>query len=162
MPLLGIIAKKRDVKAIKKDFKEKKVEIVEITKESIKNIRNVKFDEIIFLQNIILEQSEYKYMKEIILKAKYVILNGDIEIDIINKMNLQNTVKLITFGFNSESTITISSVSSEKTIVYLQTEIENDNGKLIESQEKKINSQNNKNIYNKLVVFIINELHNCM
>lgn len=162
MPLIGIIAKKRDVKAIKKDFKEKKVEIVEITKESIKNIRNVKFDEIIFLQNIILEQSEYKYMKEIILKAKYVILNGDIEIDIINKMNLPNTVKLITFGFNSESTITISSVSSEKTIVYLQTEIENDNGKLIESQEKKINSQNNKNIYNKLVVFIINELHNCM
>ena len=107
MPLVGIIAKKRDVEAIKKEIKGKNVEIIEITKESIRNIKNIKFEEIIFMENINLEE-EYKYMNEMISKTQYLILNGDIEIDILNKIDVQKPIKLITFGFNSKSTITIS------------------------------------------------------
>lgn len=160
MPLVGIIAKKRDVEAIKKEIKEKNLEIIEINKESIKNIKNIKFDEIIFLQNINLEKEEYKYMNEIISKTQYLILNGDIEIDILSKIDMQKPIKLITFGFNSKSTITISSVTDEKIIVCLQRNIEKSNKEILECQEKLIKNTNNKKIYNNLVVLIIKELHN--
>lgn len=160
MLLVGIVAKKKDVEAIKKEIKGENIEIIEITKESIKNIKNIKFEEIIFMENINFEEEEYKYMNEIISKIQYLILNGDIEIDILNKIDVQKPIKLITFGFNSKSTITISSVTDEKIIVCLQRDIEKPNGEIIECQEKQIKNTNNKKIYNNLVVFIIKELHN--
>jgi len=160
MRLVGIIAKKKDTREIKKEMKEKNIEIIEITQQSIKNIRNIKFEEIIFLQNINLNEDEYKYMKEILLKAQYIIFNGDIEIDILKKVDIENAINFITFGFNSKSTITISSISDEKIIVCLQSDIQKLNGEILESQEKQIIRGNNKKIYNNLVVFIINELHN--
>ena len=160
MPLVGIIAKKREIEAIKKDTKGKNIEIIEITKESIKNIKNITFEEIIFLQDINIKEDEYKYMNNIITKAKYLIINGDIEINSLKKIEIKRPIKLITFGFNLKSTITISSVKNEKIIVCLQRDIEKLNGDIVECQEKQINTVNNKKIYSNLVVFIINELHN--
>lgn len=160
MPLVGIVAKRKDIQAIRKEIKEKNIEIIEITKESIKNIRNIKFEEIIFLQNINLNEEEYKFMNEIISNSQYLVLNGDIEIDTLKKIEIDKPIKLITFGFNSKSTITISSVKDEKIIVCLQRDIEKSNGEVLESQEKEIMSKNNKKIYNILSVFIIKELHN--
>lgn len=160
MPLVGVIAKKRDVESIKKEIKEKNIEIIGITKESIKNVKNIKFEEIIFMENINFEEEEYKYMNEIISRTQYLILNGDIEIDILSKINIQKPIKLITFGFNSKSTITISSVTDEKIIVCLQRDIEKPNKEILECQEQQIKNTNNKKIYNNLAVFIIKELHN--
>jgi len=160
MSLVGIIANKKDIQAIKKEIKEKNIEIIEITKESIRNLKNIKFQEIIFLQNINLQAEEYKYMNEVISKVKYLIINEDIDINILKNIELEKTVKLITFGFNSNATITISSVKDDKIIVCLQREIEKVDGKVLEIQEKQIISKNPKKIYNNLVVFIINELHN--
>ena len=160
MPLIGIVAKRRESQAIRRELKDKNIEIIEITKESIKNIKNIKFQEIIFLQNINLDEEEYKYLKEIISKTKYLIFNGDIEIDILKKIELQKPIKLITFGFNSKSTITISSITEEKIIACLQRNIEKINGEILECQEKQIIIKDNKKIYNNLIVFIIKELHN--
>lgn len=158
MPLVGIVAKKRDIQAIKKQIEN--IEIIGITKESIRNLKNIKFEEIIFLQNINLTEEEYKYMNEIISKTKYLIINGDIEIDILKNIKIEKPIKLITFGFNSKSTITISSVKDEKIIVCIQRNIEKMNGEILENQEKEIINNEDKKIYNKLVVFIIKELHN--
>ena len=160
MPLVGIVAKKKDVQVIRKEIKDKIIEIIEITKESIKNFKNIKFDEIIFIENINFEQQEYKYMNEIISKSNYLILNEDIEINILKEIKLQKPIKLITFGFNSKSTITISSVNEEKIIVCLQRNIKKHNGEILENQEKEIIVKNSKKLYNNLVVFIIKELHN--
>ena len=41
MPLVGIIASKREVQAIRKEIREKDIEIIEITKESVENIKNI-------------------------------------------------------------------------------------------------------------------------
>lgn len=158
MPLIGIIAKKREIQAIKKEISERNIEIIQITKESIKNIKNIKFDEIIFLQNIKFEEVEYKYMNEIVSNVKYLIINGDIEIDALKK--IEKPIKSITFGFNSKASITISSVNDEKIIVCIQRDIVKTNGEMLECQEKQIVTQDNKKIYNNLVVFIIKELHN--
>ena len=162
MPLIGIIAKKRDVQRINKELKESNIKIIEITKESIKNVKNISFDEIIVIEDMKLESDEYKYMNEIISKTKYLILNGDIKIGFLNEMNIENPIKVITFGFNTKATISISSVKEEKIIVCLQRDIEKINGKIIESQEKeiKLSKENDKKIYIKLVIFIIKELHN--
>lgn len=160
MPLVGIIAKKKDIEAVKKEIKGKKVEIIEITKDSIKNLKNIKFEELIFIENIKFEEEEYKYMKELISKTKYLIINEDIEIDILNKIKIQKPIKLITFGFNSKATITVSSVTEEKIIVCLQREIEKHNKEILECQEMQMQNINAKKIYNNLIVFIIKVLHN--
>ena len=162
MPLIGIIAKKRDVQRINKELKESNIKIIEITKESIKNVKNISFEEIIVLEDIKLDTEEYKYMNEIMSKTKYLILNGDIKIGFLNEINIENPIKVITFGFNSKATITISSVNDEKIIVCLQRELEIADNKIIESQEKEIKmiQNTNRKIHNKLVVFIIKELHN--
>lgn len=160
MPLIGIVAKKKDIQAIKNEFKESNVEIIEITKQCVKNLKNIKFEEIIFLEDISLNEDEYKYMNEMISKAKYIIFNSDIEMNILKQIEIQKPIKFITFGFNSKSTITISSIKEEKVIVCIQRDIEKINGKILEIQEKEIISKNAKKIYNYLVVFIIKELHN--
>ena len=147
MPLIGIIAKKREAQLINKELKGKDIKIIEITKESIKNVKNISFEEIIVLEDIKLESEEYKYMNEIISKTKYLILNGDIKIGFLNEIDIEKPIKVITFGFNTKATISISSVKEEK---------------IIESQEKEIrlSKENDKKIYTKLVTFIIKELHN--
>ena len=160
MPLIGIVAKKKDIQAIKNELKESNVEIIEITKQCVKNLKNIKFEEIIFLEDISLNEDEYKYMNEMISKAKYIIFNSDIEMKILKQIEIQKPIKFITFGFNSKSTITISSVKDEKVIVCIQRDIEKINGKILEIQEKEILSKTIKKIYNYLVVFIIKELHN--
>ncbi len=162
MPLIGIIAKKRDIQAIKKELQESNIKVIEITKKAIENVKNVSFEEIIILEDINLKLEEYKYMKEIITKSKYLILNGDVKIKILDEIKVQKPIKVITFGFNSKATITISSIKEEKIIVCLQRDIEKVDGNIIETQEKeiKIGKENCKKIYNKLAVFIIEQLHN--
>lgn len=162
MPLVGIIAKKKDIQAIKKDLEKENIEIIEITRESIINMKNIKFEEIIILKDIQLEEEQYKYMKEIISKVQYLIINGDIEINLLKEIKIEKPIKVITFGFNSKSTITISSVREEKILICIQRNIEKVNGEIIEEQEKEIiiSESNNKKIYNELAKFIIKELHN--
>ena len=106
--------------------------------------------------------SEYKFMNEVVLKTKYLIINADIEINILKYITIEKPVKVITFGFNSKATISISSVNDEKIIVCLQRNLERVDNKIIESQEKeiKIFKDTNRKIHNRLVVFIIKELHN--
>lgn len=162
MPLVGIIAKKRDFQAIKEELQNYNIEFIHINKDSIKNIKNIIFEEIIFLEDINLNSDEYEFMNKIVLKTKYVIVNADIEINILKYIKIDCPIKVITFGFNSKATITISSVKDDKIIVCLQREIEKTDKGIIESQEKGINiiDNNNRKIHNKLVIFIIKELHN--
>lgn len=162
MPLVGIIAKKRDFQAIKEELQNYNIEFIHINKDSIKNIKNIIFEEIIFLEDINLNCDEYEFMNKIVLKTKYVIVNADIEINILKYIKIDCPIKVITFGFNSKATITISSVKDDKIIVCLQREIEKTDKGIIESQEKEINiiDNNNRKIHNKLVIFIIKELHN--
>ena len=162
MPLVGIIAKKRDFQAIKKELQNCNIELIHLNKETIMNVNKIFFEEIIILEDINLMPSEYKFMNEVILKTKYLIINADIEINILKYITIEKPVKVITFGFNSKATISISSVNDERIIVCLQRNLERVDNKIIESQEKeiKIVKDTNRKIHNKLVVFIIKELHN--
>ena len=59
MPLVGIIAKKKDIQAIRKELQNKEIEFIEITQKSVKNIKNINFEEIIINEDIILTEDEY-------------------------------------------------------------------------------------------------------
>ena len=148
MPLVGIIAKKRDIQAIKKELAEYEVEIIHLNKEALKNMKNIIFKDLIILEDINLQEAEYSYMEEIISKAEYLILNSDIDFGVLKYIKLKKPI--------------ISSVKEDKILVCLQRNIENGDKEIIETQEKEIEitKDSNKKIYNKLVVFILKELHN--
>ncbi len=160
MLFIGLITKKKDVQSIKKDIKEKEIEIIEIKENNIENLKNIKFEEIIFLDDINLKENEYTFMKELIQNSKHLIINTDISINILRKIGIEKPIKIITFGFNSKATITISSVKENKAIIFIQRDIMITEQKRIETQEKEIKLENNEKIYNKIVTFIIKELHN--
>ena len=160
MLLIGIIANKKDTQAIRKDIISNDIEIIDINEESIGNLKNITFDEIIIMRSINLKEETYKYISEIISKVKYLIINADIEIDILKKIDIKNPIKLITFGFNTKATITISSIQEDKIIICLQRNVEKENKDIIEAREIEISNPKNKKIYNNLIVFIIKELHN--
>ena len=160
MLFIGLITKKKDVQSIKKDIKEKEIEIIEIKENNIENLKNNKFEEIIFLDDINLKENEYTFMKELIQNSKHLIINTDISINILRKIGIEKPIKIITFGFNSKATITISSVKENKAIIFIQRDIMITEQKRIETQEKEIKLENNEKIYNKIVTFIMKELHN--
>lgn len=160
MLFIALIAKKKDVQSIKKDIKEKEIEIIEIKENNIENLKNIKFEEIIFLDDINLKENEYTFMKELIQNSKHLIINTDISINILRKIGIEKPIKIITFGFNSKATITISSVKENKAIIFIQRDIMITEQKRIETQEKEIKLENNEKIYNKIVTFIMKELHN--
>ena len=119
MLFIGLIAKKKDVQSIKKDIKEKEIEIIEIKENNIENLKNIKFEEIIFLDDINLKENEYTFMKELIQNSKHLIINTDISINILRKIGIEKPIKIITFRFNSKATITISSVKENKAIIFI-------------------------------------------
>ena len=160
MLFIGLITKKKDVQSIKKDIKDKEIEIIEIKENNIENLKNIKFEEIIFLDDINLKENEYTFMKELIQNSKHLIINTDISINILRKIGIEKPIKIITFGFNSKATITISSVKENKAIIFIQRDIMITEQKRIETQEKEIKLENNEKIYNKIVTFIMKELHN--
>ena len=92
------------------------------------NLKNIKFDEIIYNKDINLTEEEYKFMREIINKTKYILINSDEKIKIPENI----LIKIITFGFNSKSTIMISSVKENYIIISVQREIEKLNGDIID------------------------------
>ena len=160
MLLIGMIATKKDIQEIKRNIISDEINIIGINEESINNLKNIKFDEIIIMKNIKLKDETYKYIGEIISKVKYLIVNVDMEIDVLKKTKIKTPIKLITFGFNPKATITISSVKDDKIILCLQRNIEKTNKEIIEAKEIEIKNPESKKIYNNLVIFIIKGLHN--
>lgn len=161
MSLIGIIAKKKDIKEIKNNL-DIVYEVIEINNKSIENLKNIKFEQIIINKDLALNKQEEEYIKKLINTTKYIIINADINIQILNNIEIDKPLKIITYGFNSKSTISISSVKEDYIILSIQREIEKLNNEKIENQEKKIDliKGENNNIYIKIIKFIIKELHN--
>lgn len=161
MSLIGIIAKKKDIKEIKNNL-DIVYEVIEINNKSIENLKNIKFEQIIINKDLVLNKQEEEYIKKLINTTKYIIINADINIPILNNIEIDKPLKIITYGFNSKSTISISSVKEDYIILSIQREIEKLNNEKIENQEKKIEliKGENNNIYIKIIKFIIKELHN--
>ena len=163
MPFIGIVAKENDSNFIKnailKNAKFNRFEVVNINLKSIENIKNIKFDSLIINENIENFLKNSKYLESIINKAFYIIINSDIE----NNLNLfkETGANVITYGLNSKSSLTVSSIKEENILLCIQRCIEGINKELIEEQEINIKlKKNNVNkVYNVLAIFAILKIY---
>ncbi len=160
MSFIGIIAENKDFKYIKNIILKKinnanKFEIININKNSINNLKNVKFETIAICSSLDKFKENYSNVKNILSNVKYLIINADEKIDknILEDLEFD----IITYGLNQKSTITASSISQDNVIVCLQRNIKNINNKIIEANEFNIKSDKNGNetIYNILAYVTI-------
>lgn len=158
MPFIGIIAKESESNFIKNEVLKKsklKMNFININKNSVMNVKNIKFD-IIVINDDISEFLKYsKYLEEIIKNAKYVVVNSDI-IERINILEQYNS-SIITYGLNQKAIITISSVKSENIMIYIQKNIKNIYNEEVEQQEVSVQIRKSslKKVCNSMVVFTI-------
>lgn len=102
---------------------------------SMKNIVN-EYDILLILAEV--NKMNIEKIKHVITKSKILIINGEDNklYEIIKESNL-NDVFVLTYGFNSKSTLTVSSIDNleNKVICFLQRGIKNINNELIEPKE---------------------------
>lgn len=169
MAFIGIISDSQSEKQLKRILDarlnniSKEHTIIVINDKSIENIKNIKF-ETILVMDLKRVKTRENILNELFKNLKYLVINADMEdsLDVVNNMKLN----IITFGFNSKSTITASSVE-EEFLICLQRRIIDINGKILEPQEievkilnKKLsnNSHNLMGISSMLLIYGKNEI----
>ena len=139
MTFIGIISEEKIEKHIKeiiKQYLNKEKDIIFLNKKNIiDNMKNVKFETILILQNN-MQIVERNSLKQIIKNAKYLIINSDNKsnLSVLNNLDLN----VITYGFNSKASVTASSVTEEEILLCIQRNIQRIDRKLVENQEIKI------------------------
>ena len=124
-----------------KDFSSQHEKILFINNNNIKNIKNIRFETILFDTEKLIDES---ILNKLLSYSKCFVFNYDIDknIEKYKKMDLQ----LVTFGFNPKSTVTISSVTDENILMCIQRKIYTMNNEEIEPQEIKIDINKNRKI----------------
>lgn len=153
MFFIGIITDKNSENNIKHIMKNKfnENEIIFLNKENLENFRNVKFDSIIINEDI----GEEYILDKILEKSKYILWNSDIHCKSNKIKNICSNV--ITYGYNSKATVTISSATEENYLIFIQENINDTAG----MQEIKFEKQkNNINAYDGMIITIMNLLYN--
>lgn len=151
MTFVGVVTDGKDeefiINNIERNLKDKSVKVISINNNSIDNIKNVKF-ETILIDDVLTNDKESenikskekkKILKEIIKNSKNIILNSDIveNLEMVKNLNLS----VITYGFNSKATVTMSSLDDDNMLVCLQRNIKDIDGSIIEQQELYVNLQ---------------------
>lgn len=157
MPLIGILSNKKSENEFKKILtqkthrEQKKFDIIIINDTSIENLKNIKFETIVIDREDIYQYKEC--LKTILKNVKYLIVN----LDLVNDMSIIKDMELtvITYGFNSKSTITASSVEDENNMLCLQRNIKTIYNKIIEEQEISINFNSSNRYVDMGVVAIM-------
>lgn len=145
MSFIGVICDTKNENYIKQTLIQnlKNKTVIILKEDNVENFKNIKFETIVIMSNektTILNESklnEKNVIKRIIDSAKYLVVNADEEIN-LNLLQETNG-KVITYGFNSKSTVTASSVKEDGVLLCVQRNIENLEGKNIELQEFNIN-----------------------
>ena len=152
MLFIGIITDQKSENDIKKLLLNNNFltenNVIFIKEKNIDNIKNVHFDTVVVNKQF----DKIDELNKILENAKNVILNID-TIANNKELNIANA-SLITYGFNSKSSITISSVTDDDVLIYLQHNIYNTYGK-IEVQEIKIENNPNYSIYDLIIVLTL-------
>lgn len=164
MSFIGIISNCKDYEFIKskivKDSMNKKIELININKNNVENVKNVKFETIVACDALQEMKGQKTYINSILNYSKYLVINTDNNVVNLNIQN--NNIEIITYGMNQKATVTASSIKEEEILICLQRNIENINGKVIEMQEfkKKGEKVRNEEIYKILAVFILEQIYN--
>ncbi|MGN1327273.1 MAG: hypothetical protein ACI4VQ_04295 [Clostridia bacterium] len=154
MPFIEIITDAKSQaqlnKIIEKDIVNN-CEVMYIREKNIENIKNIKLETIVLNQAI----ENVEAMNKIMFNAKNIILNIDLNENILE----YNNIKTISFGYNSKSDITVSSVEDDEKLICIQNTIESIYGRKIEPQEIKVNVKADINIYNIMIIIALSALY---
>ena len=149
MCFIGIVTDTKSEGNLKKMLKNNNIlnknKIIFLRENNIENIKSVCFDTIVINKKF----DKIYDLNQIINNCKNIIVNTDVDIE-LEKINMVNT-NVITYGFNSKSTITISSVLEDEILLCIQKDIKSNNGK-IEMQEFKIEIEKVHNIYDLIII----------
>lgn len=136
MPFIGIISEESTENMLDKRISDElnlgQSSVLYIKEKSIENMKNITFETIILAR----EFKKVEQLKKILEKATYLVINSDIEKNLNLLENIKATV--VTYGFNSKSTITASSVKEDEMILCIQRSFKNKENEIIEPQEIKI------------------------
>lgn len=122
--------------------------VIFIKEKNIDNIKNVHFDTVIINR----EFEKMDELNNLLNNAKNIVINMDININ-WKELNIISA-NIITYGFNSKSSITISSVTDDDVLICVQRNINSNYGE-IELQEIKIENNESYSIYDLIAVLIL-------
>lgn len=122
--------------------------VIFIKEKNIDNIKNVHFDTVIINR----EFEKIDELNNLLKNAKNIVINMDVNIDWKELGTI--SANIITYGFNSKSSITISSVTEDDALICIQRNINSNYGE-IELQEIKIENNESYSIYDMIVVLIL-------
>lgn len=155
MFFVGVITNQKNEQYVKRELSGiiPNNNIIFINDRNITNIKNIKF-EVIIIDNKINNKIE---LRKIIADAKIILLNTDIQMNLETLNNLNLTI--ITYGFNSKSTFTVSSIEEKYIIICLQRNIYNSENIEIEPQEFRLEIEENIEKYISIAIFIIKKIY---
>ena len=163
MPFIGVLSKESDSNFIKNEIckaeTKNNFEIININKKNLPNLKNIRFDALVIKDRLSDLLNTSNYIEKIIENANYLIVNNDIE----NKVDIEkNQDKIITYGFKSNTDVSISSIKEENIMICIQRKIKKANNEILEEQEinVKIGKHNINKLYNILALYTILMIYN--
>lgn len=161
MTFIGIISEHKSFEKIEKYFLDKKlgVNLIHINKNSIQNMKNIKFETLIIDCSLKDFDRERLIIEYLCNNSKYIVINTDIN----NLSTLVNQLqeKIISYGLNQKSNVIVSSITDTGILIYMQKNIVNIKNKTYEIGEQliKLKEETNLKIYEILIIFIISSLY---
>ena len=157
MCFIGIITDEKSRKYINNIDKEQldncNFKIIYITENNIENMKHIRFETIVINKKI----QNIDTLKDILKTAKYIIINSDLNINL--GMLREFNCLIITYGFNSKSTITMSSNTDDSIQICVQRNILNKKNN-IEQQEISLVKEDEVDIYDVMLLIAILLIHN--
>lgn len=157
MIFIGIVTNTKSENYIKKIQNNNdifnKYHIIFIKEKSIDNIKNIKFETIIINREFNDEDS----LNKLIAKSKYIIVNEDIDM-VISLLNDVSS-NIITYGFNSKSTITMSSLTEDSILICVQRNILSKQNE-IEQQEISLSKEAETEVYDIMLLISMLLIYN--
>ena len=118
MHFIGIITDKNSENNIKNIMKENlEEEMIFLNEKNLDNFKNIRFDSIVINNDI----KNNFVLDKILSKSKYILYNSDINLKSDSLKKIKSNV--ITYGYNSNATVTISSVTEENYLIFIQKNI---------------------------------------
>lgn len=158
MPFIEIITDQKSQAQLNKVITKKMVnncDVLYIKEKNIENTKNIKLETLILNRKI--ENNEI--MKKILENSKNTIVNMDLNVGENLKLKKNTNNNTITFGYNSQSDITVSSVEEDQILICIQNTITSIYNRKIEPQEIKVNVKPDINIYNIMIIIALTSLY---
>ncbi len=134
MSFIGIICTPKQERYIKQILNSSiSSNIILLKEENIDNFKNITFETIAIFSNKSNAFEKKETMLKILQKAKYIIINVDEGITVEGIENIKSNI--ISYGFNTKSTVTASSVDDDSMLICLQRAITSRIGNKLEEQE---------------------------